>query len=375
MSKNKEEQIENPFDTFDILKGNFVPPTKDDDIIDGDPTIIEDNVEEVSDEESESLKKGDKALEEVIKKQSKANSIKDDTEEEVEEPTDEVEDTTTNGYLDAIRGLSEKGILEFNIDEAEDSEEGLEKAIQETVNNKIKSHIATFGEEALDFLAFIEAGGDPKQFINTYYNEQSWESYNIENESSQKVAVRESLRLAGETPEDIEDMITEFEENGTLEKRAKSALSKLQKFEGEQKAQLVEAQKQRDAETKAANQKYWNDFKSDLDKKDEVKGFKLTPKLKEDMWKHMTQIDKATGKTNYQKAIENDIDAQLLFVLQSMNNFNIDKLEKQVANKAASKVAGLIKNYQSSTKDKMSSGRTHVDKDGEDPFALFSKIK
>lgn len=381
MSKNKEEQIENPFDAFDILKGNFVPPSdKDDDVISGDDKLITDEVEdEIEDPEKESLKKGDEALKKVIEQQSKANksNTQETIEEDSEEDSEEIVDNNnqSNGFIDAIRELREKGILEFDSDDIEDSEEGLEKSIQETVNNKIKNHIASFGEEALDFLAFIEAGGDPKQFIGTYYGNDSWEDYKIDSESSQKVAVRESLRLAGETPEDIEDMITEFEENGTLEKRAKSAIVKLQKVEKEQKAQLVEAQKQRDAEEKAANQKYWNDFKSDLDKREDIKGFKVTPKVKDDLWKFMTVIDKSSGKTAYQKAVEENQDSSLLFAYLAMKNFDISKLEKQVTNKAASKVAGLIKNYQPSSKEKLSTGRTHVDNDGEDPFAAFKTIK
>ncbi len=227
----------------------------------------------------------------------------------------------------------------------------------------------------LDFLAFIENGGNPRDFISTYYGNESWEDFSLESESAQKTAIRESLRLAGESPEEIEDLITTYEDTGILEKRAKVAKDKLIKKEAEQKVQLIELQKQRDAAEKEANRKYWNDFKSDLDKKEDLKGFKLTPKLKESLWKHMTMIDKSTGKTAYQLAIENDRDAQLLFALQSMNKFDISKLEKQVESKVVSKVSGILKNYQPSSKEKISSGRTHVDKDGEDPFALFGSIR
>lgn len=372
MSKNKEE-LENPFDAFDILKGEFVQPV-DDEIESPDDNVITDDVVDDS-VEDDNFKKADEELKKIVEKQSKATKPVVEEIETPEETIDEPTTTqTTNGYLDAVKDLYERGVLEVNLEEIEDSEEGFEKAIQKTVDTKIKNSIAKLGDEALSFLAFIENGGNPKDFINTYYKDNSWETYDIETEHSQKVAIRESLKLAGETDEDIEDLISEFEDNGTLEKRAKSAITKLQKFEKEQKAKIVEEQQLKAQQEKEANVKFWNEFKDDLDKKQDIKGFKLTPKLKEDLWKHMTAVDKKTGKTAYQQAIENDRDAQLLFALQSMTKFDISKLEKQVENKVASKVSGILKNYQPSSKDKISSGRTHVDKDGEDPFALFSKI-
>lgn len=376
MSKNKEEKIENPFNTFDILKGQFIQPPNDDTDDNTDDTPLDNDEEQ---DEPEFSQESEDALNKVIEQQSKAkdkaNTAKTDNDDESEEDDSEDNTNQSNGYIDAIKDLSQKGILEFDSDEIEDSEEGLEKAINETVNNKIKKHIAGFGDEALDFLAFIENGGNPRDFISTYYGNESWEDFSLESESAQKTAIRESLRLAGESPEEIEDLITTYEDTGILEKRAKVAKDKLIKKEAEQKVQLIELQKQRDAAEKEANRKYWNDFKSDLDKKEDLKGFKLTPKLKESLWKHMTMIDKSTGKTAYQLAIENDRDAQLLFALQSMNKFDISKLEKQVESKVVSKVSGILKNYQPSSKEKISSGRTHVDKDGEDPFALFGSIR
>lgn len=377
MSKNKEEKIENPFEAFDILKGNFVPPAnEDDDLETGDPDLIQDDVDDTDDLEDDKLKAGDDALKKVIEQQAKANSTKIEDDEDSDDTDDSIKDDNnnqTNGFLDAIKDLSEKGILEVSTDEIEDSEEGFQKAIEQTVNNKIKQRVGEFGDEALAFLSFIENGGNPKDFLTVYYGNQTWSDFNIETEASQKAAIRESLKLAGESPEDIEDLITEFEDNGTLEKRAKSALNKLVKFEETEKQRVLEEQKLKAEQEKAANQKYWNDFKADLEKKEDIKGFKVTPKVKDELWKFMTVTDK-TGKTAYQKAVEENKDSSLLFAYMAMNNFDISKLEKQVESKVSSKIAGIIKNYKSDSKDKISSGRTHVEKDGDDPFALFGKI-
>jgi hypothetical protein len=380
----EEKTNANPFAGFNLLDGGFgtnVPddePEVNDDIIAGDPTIIDD--EPVS-ELGTNAADADKLLEEVAKKQAAAKEknkpvVVDDTTDDLEDTEEIVDEPQGAGFKPALTHLSDKGILEFNDTDIEDSEEGFEKAIDQTVKNKFEKLLTNkLGEDGLALLNFVENGGNPKHFIEAYYNDASWEDYSIDdNEAAQKIAVRESLRLAGEEAEDIEDMISEFTDNGTLEKRAKSALIKLQKFEATSKQELVEAQKAKAIQDKKAEEKYWNDFKSNILAKEEIKGFKLTPKVKENLVNFFTITDR-TGKTGYQKAVESDTDAALLFGLQAMNNFDISKLEKQVMTKTASKLNSLMKNYQPNSKDKISSGRTDIQTEGTDPFAGFKKMQ
>lgn len=88
----------------------------------------------------------------------------------------------------------------------------------------------------------------------------------------------------------------------------------------------------------------------------------------------MTAVDKKTGKTAYQQALDNDTEASLLFALQSMNNFDISKLEKQVESKVSNKFNSLLKNYSKTSKEKISSGTTQQF-EGDDPFKEFKKMK
>lgn len=382
MTKGKTK-IEDPFAAFTIAEGGIPTPTDDseDDVITGDPDLIED--EPIDDEpEAASLKKGDKALEKVIKAQAKAskNALEPSTKEpseddaEVDEPIEDSLEPESAGFKPTAIALAEKGILFFDESKIDDSEDGFDKAIEETVNNRIVKTLEAHGEDAINFYNYIKAGGNPKQYIDTVYSDTSWADFNVESEATQKITLRESLEFDGYTPEEAEDMINEWADNGTLEKRAKPALLKMQKLELAQKTEMIETQKARAEQAKATEKKYWDDFKEEVSKKDNIKGFKLTPKMRENLIAHMTIVDKKTGKTAYQKAIENDREASLLFALQSMTNFDISKLEKQVASKASSSVAALIKNYSKSSKDKISSGRTDFQTEGDDPFAGFKKI-
>lgn len=378
-----DKEGNNPFSGFNLLDGglgNTADSNKDekedDDVIAGDDTLLKDDEDTSLGDNSD---KADKTLAEVAKRQAKANSknlpLDDSNDDDLDD--DDSNENEGAGFKPALLHLSDKGILEFNDSEIEDSEEGFEKAVSQTVISRFEKLLHDkLGDEGLALLSFVESGGNPKDFIGAYYNDASWSDYDIEdNEAAQKIVVRESLRLAGEEAEDIEDMITEFTDNGTLEKRANSAKIKLSKFEEVQKKELIEIQKAKGEQEKVAQKKYWDDFKSNLLAKDDLNGFKLTPKVKDNLIKYMTVIDKKTGKTDYQKAIEANDDSAYVFAYLSMNNFDITKLEKQVTSKVSSKLNGLMKNYQSSSKDKMSSGTTEINFDGENPFAGFKKMQ
>jgi hypothetical protein len=383
MEKGKKEtdleNLANPFSAFTVLKGEFETPEGESDIETPTKDIIEDKDELEVDSK---LDEGNKKLEEVIKKQTKAldkkSKIEEPTTEEDEKDSEDnagKEDTQeSTGVREFVKTLYNKGIIDVDDTEEdfEDTEEGIEKSINKTVEKRIDKWTKSLPEDFFKMLEFVENGGTPKQFLDIFYGNDSWKDFNIESEEAQKLAVRQSLKLSGESDDDIEEIVEEWYDNGTLEKRAKSALAKLQKIEETEKQQFVEKQKQAAEVQKGQQKEYWDNFKKDLFSKEEIKGFKLTPKLKEKLWDHMTAIDKKSGKTAYQQSIENDADASLLFALQSMTNFDIAKLEKQVETKAASKMSNLLKNYSKSTKEKISSGGTEYN-DDENPFKAFKQ--
>lgn len=386
MSKEDKnlENLENPFSNFNILKGEFtekdpIIPEGEDEIKTGDEDIITDE---------DKLADGDKALEAVIEKQKKAASKKATPKlEDESEDTDIDEDPApaktpkqvadeTSGIKEFTKNLYDKGILDFNDEdeEFEDNEEGIEKLINKTVQNRIDKWAEDLPEDYAKMLEFVQSGGTPKQFLEVYYGNHSWNEFKIDNEEAQKVAIRESLRLSGESEEDITDMIDEWEVNGTLEKRAKPAIAKLQKNESAQKEELVRIQKEQAAKQASEQREYWDNFKKDLFAKEDVSGFKLTPKVKEKLWDFMTAVDKRTGKTGYQEAVEKNKDSSLLFALQAMQGFDISKLEKQVETKVSSKYSAMFKNYAKDTKSRISGGSTEEYQESN-PFSAFKNAK
>jgi hypothetical protein len=387
---NTTDLIDNPFGAFKILKGEFAPPSDEDDIQDGEEGILKEepnDLTETSETEEDRLKKADKALEKIAErtaKKAKGETIESSQfkesnfDNDSDDSDDEVgENEETSAFKEFTKNLYQKGVLDFDDsdEDFEESEEGIEKLVNKTVGNRITKWVNDLPADYSKFLEFVQSGGKPKDFLNVYYGNHSWESFDIEDENKQALAVEESLRLSGEDEDEIRDMVDEWRDNGTLEKRAKSALVKLQKNEAIQKQEIVEIQKQQAVKQKEAQKQYWDGFKNDLFSRENIKGFKLTPKLKEKLWDHMTAIDRSTGKTAYQNSIDNNNEASLLFALQSMLDFDISKLEKQVETKVSNKFGKMLKNYSKTSKEKISGGSTYGNEDGSNPFAAFRKIQ
>ena len=390
---NTTDLIDNPFGAFKILKGEFAPPSDEDDIQDGEEGILKEepnDLTETSETEEDRLKKADKALEKIAERtakkakgetiqssQFKESNFEDDSDDSDDSDNESVENEETSAFKEFTKNLYQKGVLDFDDtdEDFEESEEGIEKLVNKTVGNRITKWVNDLPPDYSKFLEFVQSGGRPKDFLNVYYGNHSWESFDIEDENKQALAVEESLRLSGEDEDEIRDMVDEWRDNGTLEKRAKSALVKLQKNEAIQKQEIVEIQKQQAVKQKEAQKQYWDGFKNDLFSRENIKGFKLTPKLKEKLWDHMTAIDRGTGKTAYQNSIDNNNEASLLFALQSMLDFDISKLEKQVETKVSNKFGKMLKNYSKTSKEKISGGSTYGNEDGSNPFAAFRKIQ
>lgn len=390
---NTTDLIDNPFGAFKILKGEFAPPSDEDDIQDGEEGILKEepnDLTETSETEEDRLKKADKALEKIAERtakkakgetiessQFKESNFDNDSDYSDDLDNEAGENEETSAFKEFTKNLYQKGVLDFDDtdEDFEESEEGIEKLVNKTVGNRITKWVNDLPVDYSKFLEFVQSGGKPKDFLNVYYGNHSWESFDIEDENKQALAVEESLRLSGEDEDEIRDMVDEWRDNGTLEKRAKSALVKLQKNEAIQKQEIVEIQKQQAVKQKEAQKQYWDGFKNDLFSRENIKGFKLTPKLKEKLWDHMTAIDRSTGKTAYQNSIDNNNEASLLFALQSMLDFDISKLEKQVETKVSNKFGKMLKNYSKTSKEKISGGSTYGNEDGSNPFAAFRKIQ
>ncbi len=168
------------------------------------------------------------------KKEVPTKKVEAELEEEVEELSKkEVQQSSDEASSLKVFAswLGEQGLVDFNEESFEDSEEGLKNLVGATIEREVQNYKNSLPEDVHKLVEFVEAGGNPKDFMEAYYNNKSWGEYEVDSEVSQKVVLREYLKAQGEEDEDIEETLDTYEVSGILEKKAKVALNKLQAYE------------------------------------------------------------------------------------------------------------------------------------------------
>lgn len=328
---------------------------------------------ELSKKKDEDLKK--KPKEAMVESSDKTTGDKT-ADKPVETPSEDF------SFKPIVSYLAEKGIIDLEDKELEslaDDESAIEtvigKTIMSNVDKGIQSYKDTLPEEAQDLLKFIELGGKPKDFYDVYYGNTSFETLDIKSEDNQRFVVREALKLSGWEADQIEDELKDYEDLGKLEAKSQNFLKRLQSYEKDQKVQLIKQQEANTEVNKKKASEYWEGLKSELNKKEDILGFKVTPKVKEDLWNFIATPSKKTGKTALQEHNETNKDSQFLYAYLAMKNFDITTLEKAATTKVASELRSKLGKFTDS-RQKLGGARDNQREDDNvgDAFSGFEKI-
>jgi len=378
MSKEKEQITEESlFKNFSLLDA---PVPK------GVNSVINDETESVTSPNNNADESGlsedeTKALEETAKVQAESKSKKAKQKEIVEEePESEQEpeqpEADLNEFGAFAQFLAEQGLAEVDEGEEIKSDSDLAKVWAKSVGKGIQKDRDRLPEDAQKFLEFVDNGGNPSDFHKYYYGDGSFENFDISSEENQKYVIEESLRLEGYTDEEIREELTDLEDLGKLDKKAGSALRKLQKIESEQKQMLLEAQKSYAAEQESRRISEWENFRKGLFEKETIGGFKITPKAKNELWDYMTKpVSRKDGRTQYQIDSETNEDSRYMFAYLLKNKWDVKSLEQQVQTREVSKLKSKLNRY-SDTSVKKTGVRDNkiIPETEENPFSGFKKV-
>lgn len=323
-----EKNNKNTLGGFDAILDSFIPnvnKTTDtivdiDDSIDDDeledikaksedPVIakmkkdknIEDNVDDKKDDlkEEEDIKEDEEQEEEKLKRKSN-KSKKEDKEEEDNDldsniHNNDTEDNIITNFFDAI---SEKLGWEFEEGEAKPKDvDELIEYFQNVIEEESKPVYASEEVEALD--NFVKQGGDIKQYLQIDA-ELDLENLDIEDETNQKLIVKQFLKEKGISSKQIERKITKYEEAGLLEDEAQDALESLKEIKEEKKEQLLLKQKKEYEQLMANQQKFYNSVVSEIKGLKNIRGITVPEKDKKVLIDYILKPD-TDGKTKYQK--------------------------------------------------------------------------
>lgn len=224
----------------------------------------------------------------------KEETIEEETEEE-EEIEDNNEENVVTNFFDA---MAEK--LNWEFEEDEDKPKSVDELInyfQNVIEENSKPEYSSEEVEALD--NFVKQGGDIKKYL-TIDAELDLDDIDIEDETNQKLVVKQLLKEKGFSTKKIDKLVSRYEEAGLLEDEAQDALEDLKEIKEERKKQLLEDQKKAYREQLQRQQQFYDNVVSEIKGLKNIRGITVPEKDKKVLMDYILKPD-TDGKTKYQK--------------------------------------------------------------------------
>lgn len=288
--------------------------------IDENVNVNADEFESLDDEELEDIKKNN-----IEVKNNKENPVEEDTEEEeieeediedkpkrkpgrprkeetIEEETEEEEEVEDNNEENVVTNffdaMTEK--LNWEFEEGEEKPKSVDELInyfQNVIEENSKPEYSSEEVEALD--NFVKQGGDLKKYL-TIDAELDLDDIDIEDETNQKLVVKQLLKEKGFSTKKIDKLVSRYEEAGLLEDEAQDALEDLKEIKEEKKKQLLEDQKKAYQIQLQRQQQFYDNVVSEIKGLKNIRGITVPEKDKKVLMDYILKPD-TDGKTKYQK--------------------------------------------------------------------------
>lgn len=224
----------------------------------------------------------------------KEETIEEETEEE-EEVEDNNEENVVTNFFDA---MAEK--LNWEFEEGEEKPKSVDELInyfQNVIEENSKPEYSSEEVEALD--NFVKQGGDLKKYL-TIDAELDLDDIDIEDETNQKLVVKQLLKEKGFSTKKIDKLVSRYEEAGLLEDEAQDALEDLKEIKEEKKKQLLEDQKKAYQMQLQRQQQFYDNVVSEIKGLKNIRGITVPEKDKKVLMDYILKPD-TDGKTKYQK--------------------------------------------------------------------------
>lgn len=288
--------------------------------IDENVNVNADEFESLDDEELEDIKKNnievknkkekpveegteeEEIEEEDIEDKPKRKPGRPRKEETIEEEAEEEEDIEDNNEENVVTNffdaMAEK--LNWEFEEGEDKPKNVDELInyfQNVIEENSKPEYSSEEVEALD--NFVKQGGDLKKYL-TIDAELDLDDIDIEDETNQKLIVKQLLKEKGFSTKKIDKLVSRYEEAGLLEDEAQDALEDLKEIKEERKKQLLEDQKKAYQMQLQRQQQFYDNVVSEIKGLKNIRGITVPEKDKKVLMDYILKPD-TDGKTKYQK--------------------------------------------------------------------------
>lgn len=226
------------------------------------------------------------------------NNLDDDNPDDQDEPSTDADKLETQNVRLFFDAFAEELGWDVKDDEKPDSMEGLINYIEDTVAENSKPQYADDRIAQLD--AYVKNGGKFEDFYNGMSKNIQYDNMDMEDESNQKMAVRDYLKLSGYSDEQIDKKIERYEDADMLEDEATDAIERLKEHQEYQLQQQQQEQEALRAQQQQQAQQFVTDLSNTINSLDNIRGVSIPKQDRKALFDYITKVD-ASGMTQYQK--------------------------------------------------------------------------
>lgn len=241
------------------------------------------------------------------------NDINDDLnnkpDDQNEPPADDADQRETQNVRLFFDAFAEELGWDVSDDEKPDSMEGLINYIEDTVAENSKPQYADDRIAQLD--EYVKNGGKFEDFYNGMSQTIEYGNMDMEDESNQKMAVRDYLKLSGYSDEQIDKKIERYEDADMLEDEAMDAVERLKQHQEFQLQQQQEQQQLLRQQQEQQAQQFVMNLNSTINSLDNIRGISIPKQDRKALFDYITKVD-ASGMTQYQKDFQKNMTENLI---------------------------------------------------------------
>lgn len=226
------------------------------------------------------------------------NNLDDDNPDDQDEPSTDADKLETQNVRLFFDAFAEELGWDVKDDEKPDSMEGLINYIEDTVAENSKPQYADDRIAQLD--AYVKNGGKFEDFYNGMSKNIQYDNMDMEDESNQKMAVRDYLKLSGYSDEQIDKKIERYEDADMLEDEAIDAIERLKEHQEYQLQQQQQEQEALRAQQQQQAQQFVTNLSNTINSLDNIRGVSIPKQDRKALFDYITKVD-ASGMTQYQK--------------------------------------------------------------------------
>lgn len=260
-----------------------------------EPEEEEDEVEEQ--DESKTTKKN-KATKQVKNNEPNTDDNDDDNLDDTLDDnlsSDNSESDIVIGFFDS---LSEKlGWDDIEDDDKPKTVEDLIDYFNDVIEENSVPQYASEEVEQLD--KFVKNGGNLRDYFSID-NEIDLDDIDLEDESNQKLVLKEFLKEKGFNAKQIEKKLTKYEEAGILEDESQDAAEALKDIRENKKQQLLKDQENAAKLAAQRQQEYFDTVVNEIKGMDNIRGVKIPEKDKQILLEYIFKPT-SDGMTKFQK--------------------------------------------------------------------------